>query len=166
VRLKPSEGARLRAGSRLGGRGDLEALIVFVPLLTFDVRFDRCFIYRAHMCCPQYRFLSSGISVCKCRPDISLMYCAIFDRDKIGGADNNRCMWSGETAPRMVITCRASQIWRIRLRARSAIRPRGILYQYFVHQTTRYFQIEDRVCAMPVFRHPLIVEGVESAAGS
>jgi hypothetical protein len=27
---------RLRAGSRLGGRGDLESLIVFVPLLAFD----------------------------------------------------------------------------------------------------------------------------------
>ena len=27
-------------------------------------------------------------------------------------------------------------------------------------------QIEDRVRAMPVFRHPLIVEGVERAAGS
>jgi hypothetical protein len=27
-------------------------------------------------------------------------------------------------------------------------------------------QVEDRVRAMPVFRHPLIVEGVERTAGS
>src|ERR1700677_3279953 len=39
---------RLRAGSRLGGRGDLEALIVFVPLLAFDIGLDRCLVHRSH----------------------------------------------------------------------------------------------------------------------
>src|SRR5579862_2641822 len=39
---------RLRAGSRLGGRGDFEALIVFVPLLAFYIGLDRCLIHRSH----------------------------------------------------------------------------------------------------------------------
>src|SRR6185437_3641561 len=154
VRLKPSEGARLRAGSTLGGRGDLEGLIVFVPLLTFDVGFDRCFVHRAHrrakyprahMCCPQYRFLSSGNSACRWRLDRPFTYCTSFEGDKIGGADNNRCMWSGEAAPRTMTTSRASQIWRVRSRARSAIRPRSILLSILRTPDHVVFQIEDRV---------------------
>lgn len=49
LRLKPpEEGRGCRAGSRLRGRGDLEPLLVFVPLLALYVRLDRLLIYRAH----------------------------------------------------------------------------------------------------------------------
>jgi hypothetical protein len=39
---------RLTAGSRLGGRGDLESLGVVVPLLVLDVLLDRFLVHRAH----------------------------------------------------------------------------------------------------------------------
>src|SRR6185437_2108772 len=105
---------------------------------------------RAHMCCPQYRFLSSGNSACRWRLDRPFTYCTSFEGDKIGGADNNRCMWSGETAPRTMTTSRAAQIWRVRSRARSAIRPRSILYRYFVHQITWYFRSKT-ACALCLY---------------
>src|ERR1700685_1178436 len=65
---------------------------------------------RAHMCCPQYRFRSSGNSACRFRLDRPLMYCASFAGDSTGGADDNRCMWSGDTAPRMITTPRLADL--------------------------------------------------------
>jgi hypothetical protein len=44
-RLKHS---RLRAGSRLGGRGNPEALIVLIPPLVLNVGLDRLLIHCAH----------------------------------------------------------------------------------------------------------------------
>jgi hypothetical protein len=90
----------------------------------------------AHMCCPQYRFRNSGNSACRFRLDLPLMYCASFAGDRTGGADNNRCIWSGDTAPLTITTPRVWQICLIRSRARSATLPRSILYRYFVHQIT------------------------------
>src|SRR5271170_5719682 len=48
LRLKPPEALRLKAGSRLGRRGDLETLSVLVPSLVLDIFADRLFIDRAH----------------------------------------------------------------------------------------------------------------------
>ena len=69
------------------------------------------------------------------------MYCANFAGARIG-----------DTAPRTMTTSRAWQICRIRSRARSATRPRNILYRYFVPDHV-ILQIEHRVPAIPVFRH-------------
>ena len=48
VRLKPPQGARLRAGSRLARTGDLEPLHILVPLLVLDIGANRRFVDRAH----------------------------------------------------------------------------------------------------------------------
>jgi len=55
------------------------------------------------------------------------MYCTSFAGNKAGRADNNRCIWSAETAPRTITTSRASQIWRIRSRARSGATPQYLV---------------------------------------
>ena len=68
-----------------------EPLIVFVPLLAFNIGFDRCSIDRAHrraevaahMCWPQYRLRHSGSSACMRRLDRPLMYCTIFASERI-----------------------------------------------------------------------------------
>ena len=68
------------------------------------------------------------------------MDCASFAGASTGGAATSRCMWSGDTAPRMIVTFRAAQICRIRSRARSAILPLSIFFRYFVHQIMWYFR--------------------------
>lgn len=78
---------------------------------------------RAHRCCPQYHFRSSGNSSCSLCDDRPLMYCTNFAGDSCGGADSRMWMWSGDTARCTISTCRASHVCRIRSRARSAIRP-------------------------------------------
>ena len=82
------------------------------------------------------------------------MYWTIFEGDSIGGPDSSKCIWSGETAPRIITTSRASQICRINL------------VPIFRTPDHVILQIEYRVRAMPVFRHSLIVEAVERAAKS
>jgi hypothetical protein len=85
------------------------------------------------------------------------MYCTSFAGARCGGADNSIWMWSGDTAPRTITSSRAWHTCRIRSRARSAMRPRRILYRYFVIQMTWYFEIIGRVRAVPVFRHSSIL---------
>ena len=48
LRLKPPEAVRLTAGSRLGGRCDLESLPILIPFLALDISLDRFFVDRAH----------------------------------------------------------------------------------------------------------------------
>jgi hypothetical protein len=48
LRLKPLESSRLRAGSRLARRCNLEVLAGILPLLIFDVPLDRLFVHRAY----------------------------------------------------------------------------------------------------------------------
>ncbi len=40
--------SRLKAGLRLGGRSDLERLVVFVPPLVLDICFNRSLLHCAH----------------------------------------------------------------------------------------------------------------------
>jgi hypothetical protein len=46
--MKPPDASRLRAGSRLAGCRDLEALIFFIPFLVFDVFLDCVLVHRTY----------------------------------------------------------------------------------------------------------------------
>ncbi len=110
----------------------------------------------AHKCWPQYLLRNSGNSSWSFRDDRPLMYCTSFAGARCGGADSSIWMWSGDTAPPMITTSRAWHTCRIRSRARSATRPRRILYRYFVIQMTWYLRskVAWAVCrysAIPLF---------------
>ena len=77
----------------------------------------------------RYRFLRAGNSRCSRRDDRPLMNCTSFDGASCGGAATSTCTWSGDTAPLIIVTSRATQICRIKSRARSAMSPRRILYR-------------------------------------
>src|SRR6516225_2028566 len=83
---------------------------------------------RAHRGGPQYRLPNSGNSSGNFRHDRPGMYGTSFAGARCGAADSSIWIWSGDTAPRMITTSRAGHTWRISSHARSAIRPRRILY--------------------------------------